>query len=176
MVLREHDMGNTARVDFTAEHSFTALPLAVTDVMCDPAFQTRLDLPDLSRPEVVESTTNGTTRVLRLRYEYIGKLDPIARRVVGSRQLTWLQDLQVDTATMAGSLTFAAEAEPEKLFGRAVLVLTAAADGTTRRITGSLSVKVPLVGRTAERRIVPGLVQRLDVEAAATEAELKARE
>jgi hypothetical protein len=34
---------------------------------------------------------------------------------------------------------------------------------------------VPLVGSTAERRIVPGLVRRLDVEAAALTKELTAR-
>jgi hypothetical protein len=45
-----------------------------------------------------------------------------------------------------------------------------------RRISGDLRVKLPLVGSTAERRIVPGLVRRLDVEAAALQRELEVRD
>ena len=64
----------------------------------------------MSRPEVVESSTDGSTHLLRLRYEYIGQLDPIARRVVGGRKLTWIQELRFDTST-AGTLSFSAEAD-----------------------------------------------------------------
>jgi hypothetical protein len=73
---------------FEVEHDFDAPRAKVADVLCDPAFQTALDLPDLSRPEVVASSADGTTRLLRLRYEYTGQLDPIARKIVGGRQLT----------------------------------------------------------------------------------------
>ena len=62
------------------EHEFPGAPDAVADILCDPAFHTRLELPDLSRPEVVEHTTAGTERILRLRYEFVGHIDPIARR------------------------------------------------------------------------------------------------
>ena len=44
-----------------------------------------------------------------------------------------------------------------------------------RRIAGDLHVKVPLIGGTAERKIVPGLVRRLDVEAEAVRAEIATR-
>jgi len=54
------------------------------------------------------------------------------------------------------------------------VVLAATATGTRRRIDGEFFVKVPLVGGTAERRIVPGIVTRMDVEAAALTAALNA--
>ena len=41
-----------------------------------------------------------------------------------------------------------------------------------RRITGDLRVRIPVIGGSAERRIVPGLVRRLDVEASAVAAAL----
>jgi hypothetical protein len=41
-------------------------------------------------------------------------------------------------------------------------------------VAGELFVRVPIVGGTAERRIVPGLVRRLDVEADALTAALTA--
>jgi hypothetical protein len=163
-------------VRFEVEHDFPASCAEVAEVLCDPAFQTQLDLPDMSRPEVLTSSVDGTTRVLRLRYEYIGELDPIARKLVGGRKLTWIQELRLDTATYAGTLSFSAEDQPDRLNGTAEVEITALGDDRCRRhIAGDLHVRVPLVGATAEKRIVPGLVRRMDVESAALTTELAAR-
>ncbi len=154
---------------FHAEHEFEAAPAAVAAILCDPAFHLALDLPDLSRPEVVAESAAGTERVLKLRYTFVGHLDPIARRILAGRSLTWIQELRLDAGTGVGKLSFSAEAEPDRLYGSADVALSAEPpDGarTRRRIAGEFFVKVPLVGGTAERRIVPGLVSRLDVEAA----------
>jgi hypothetical protein len=153
-------------VKFRADHEFPAAPAAVAVVLCDPAFHTALDLPDLSRPEVVECSASGSDRRLRLRYEFVGHLDPVARRLLGARRLTWLQELQLDVDTGTGRLSFAAEAEPNRLYGTAEVALVAlGTDRSRRSVIGDLYVKMPVVGGTAERRIVPGLVRRLDVEA-----------
>lgn len=159
---------------FEVVHDFPVARAAVADVLCDPAFHTQLDLPDLSRPEVVTSSVEGTTRVLLLRYEYIGEIDPIARRIVGNRKLTWMQELRLDTSSFVGTLSFSAEQDEKRLNGRASVAITDTGDGTScrRLISGDLHVRVPLVGGTAERRIVPGLVRRLDVEAAALSSRL----
>lgn len=158
---------------FRAEHDFPGSPAAVAEILCDPGFHTGLDLPDLSRPEVVEHTVSGSDRTLRLRYEFVGHLDPIARRLLAGRRLTWIQELRLDTATGRGRLSFAAEAEAKKLYGTATVALAEVGDGRTHRtVAGDLYVKVPIVGGSAERRIVPGLVARLDVEAAALIAAL----
>ncbi len=161
---------------FSTDHDFPAPPEAVAALLCDPEFQQSYDLPDLGRPEVVLHSTEGNTRHLRLRYEYLGQLDPIARRLLGNRKLTWLQDLELDLATTRGTLKFSAEAEPDRLFGNATVTIEAAGSGSRRHMAGDLHVRVPLVGGSAERRIVPGLVARLDVEAAAVTAALKDRE
>jgi hypothetical protein len=161
---------------FHVEHEFPAAPSAVAEILCDPAFHTTLDLPDLSRPEVVESGASGTDRVLRLRYEFVGHLDPIARRILAGRRLTWIQELRLNVTSGIGRLTFQAESEPDRLHGAADVVLEPLrASETRRRIDGEFFVKVPLVGGTAERRIVPGLVTRMGVEAAALTAALAAQ-
>jgi len=152
---------------FSVTHHFDASRIAVADVMCDPAFQTTLSLPDLSLPEVVEHVVDGTTRMLRLRYQYVGQLDPIARRVIGGHKVTWIQELRLDVADFRGTLSYAAESDAKKFFGAADITLDGDDAPSTRRIDGDLHVKVPLVGGMAEKRIVPGLVRRLDAEAAA---------
>ena len=158
---------------FEADHEFPASCAAVAAVLCDPDFETHLELPDLSLPSVLEHIDDGTTRVLRLRYQYVGQLDPIARKVIAGRNLTWIQELRLDTTTYHGTLTFSAEAAPDRLNGKADLRLVGDGDARCRRtIAGDLHVRVPLIGSTAEHRIVPGLLNRLDVEAAALAAKL----
>ncbi len=162
---------------FSVDHQLPASPAAVAAVLLDPAFHAHLDLPDLRRPEVVGTSTTGTRSTLRLRYEFTGQLDPIARKLLGNRELTWLQDLVLDQMTMRGTLTFAVEADPKRFFGNGDVTLEETDDEeTTRHIRGDLHVKIPIVGGQAEKRIVPGLVSRLDVEAAALAERLKAQE
>src|SRR5439155_18939072 len=158
---------------FETEHDFAAPCAAVAALLCDPDFHTQLALPDLSLPTVVAHADDGSTRELTLRYEYVGQLDPIARKVIAGRQLTWIQALRLDTTTFKGTLTFSAEAAPDRLNGQADLALVADGDARChRRIAGDLHVRVPLIGGTAERRVVPGLLIRLDVEAATLAAKL----
>jgi Protein of unknown function (DUF2505) len=164
-------------VHFTAEHDFDSSRAEIVDVLCDPEFHRGLDLPDLSRPEVLAHEADGTTRVVRLRYEYTGQLDPAARKILGAQTLTWIQELRLDTSSYTGTLTFSAERGGNRLSGDATVALTSNdGDAHTRRsIAGDLRVRVPLIGGAAERRIVPGVVRRLDVEAAALATELVAR-
>ena len=151
---------------FVAEHRFAAPVDAVIAGLTDPAFHRELQLPDLRLVDV-DGHTNQTHAVLRLRYDFVGHLDPLARRLLGGRRLTWLQELRVDRASGAGRLTFAAEADPRRLHGRADVVIEPDDGGTRRTLDGELVVEVPIVGGNAERRIVPGLLRRLDIEASA---------
>src|SRR5437870_4679761 len=102
---------------FSVDHELPGPPAAVAAVLLDPKFHEQLDLPDMSRPEVVEASTTGTTSVLRLRYEFTGHLDAVVRKLLGNRKLTWLQELTFDMAMLRGRLTFAAEADPKRLNG-----------------------------------------------------------
>lgn len=157
-----------ADVRFSAEHRFTASPAAVAAVLEDPGFYRALELPDLRLLEV-EGDEAGDGVLLR--YEFTGNLDPVALRLLGGERLTWSQQVHL-RGHSGGSLQFAAEANPGLLHGRADFVLHpsggrghARAESTTRRLEGELTVAVPVVGRMAERRIVPGILARLDVEA-----------
>jgi hypothetical protein len=159
-------------VHFVAKHRFAAPVEAVIAGLTDPAFHRELQLPDLELLDVNDHT-NGTETVLRLRYDFIGQLDPLARRLLGGRRLTWLQELRLDRASGAGRLTFEAEADPRRLHGRADVALAPDDGGTRRLLEGELVVAVPVVGSSAERRIVPGLLRRLDIEANALDQRLR---
>ena len=155
------------RMRFHAEHRFASTAVAVMRSMVDPELYLRLQLPDLSRPEVLDRESEGSRTRLQLRYAYVGRLDPIARRLVGNDQVRWLQDVEVDQAAMSGRLTFASEDRARRLHGDADIAFTSTDQETTRSIEGVLVVAVPIVGAMAERDIVAGLLHRLDLEAEA---------
>ncbi len=159
-------------VRFHAEHRFNGPGHVVAALLVDPAFYVGLALPDLSEPEVLEHRAHGNDAVVRLRYEYVGSIDPIARRLIGSGRLTWIQEVRVDRSAGSGALLFEAEKDPRRLHGAAHFLLTAGG-GTVRRLDGELVVAVPGIGRMAERRIVPALLRRLDIEAQAIDDALQ---
>jgi len=157
---------------FHAEHRLPGPPDAVAGLLVDPLFYAGLSLPDLSLPEVIEHGSDTDGSWLSLRYEFLGGLDPLARRLVGSRRLVWRQDMRVASSARSGALEFRAEADPGRLHGSASFVLTPEGVTTLRRLDGELVVSLPGIGRLAEGRIVPGLLRRLDLEAEALEAQL----
>jgi hypothetical protein len=153
-------------VRFHAEHRFNGSVAAVSALLSEPAFYLDLVLPDLSQPELLEQREDGDSSEIRLRYEFVGSLDPIAKRLIGAGRLAWVQSVRIDRSTGSGSLQFEAEKDPRRLHGKADR-------GCERRLEGELIVAVPGVGRMAERRIVPGLLRRLDIEAEAVNERLR---
>ena len=150
---------------FHAEHRFHGAPDGVAVLLVDPDFYAALVLPDLSQPAVLDQQSEGQHAKLRLRYEFVGHLDPMARRLLGPRRLAWVQEIDLDRESEAGTLHFYGEADPKRLHGSADFVLTADGTGTYRRLTGELVVAIPVIGSRAERQILPGVLRRLDIEA-----------
>lgn len=160
---------------FRAEHELAAPVADVIALLTSPDFHRGLELPDLSLPEVLAAETDGDRAHLQLRYEFVGKLDPIAARLLGGRKLMLVQDLDVDTITGTGSLRFVFEAEPKRLHAQAEVAVSPKgpdAAHSVRRIDGELVVAVFGVGGTAERRLLPGVLRRLDIEAAELDRQL----
>jgi Protein of unknown function (DUF2505) len=159
---------------FQAEHWFDGPPGAVAALLTDPQFYQRLALPDLSQPEVLQSSSDDQHSRLRLRYEFIGALDPVARRLLGENRLAWIQDIRIEPSTGTGDLTFGAAADPTRLRGSGHFTLQKLDGRCVRRLSGELVVAVPVIGARAERRIVPGVLRRLDIEAEAVNKALAA--
>ena len=157
---------------FRAEHHFSGSVTRVLAILAEPRFYLDLELPDLNQPELVEERRDGHAVLVALRYEFVGGLDPIAQRLIGPGRLAWLQEVRVDASARTGSLHFESEKDPGRLHGDATFAFTEVAGSTTRQLDGELVVRVPGVGRMAERRIVPGIVRRLDIEARAVDQRL----
>ena len=154
-------------MQFHAEHHFSSPAVDVMGAMVDSDLYADLQFPDLSQPEVLGRNSEGSRTSLKLRYAFIGRLDPLGRRLVGTDQLSWIQEVEVDTTALAGRLTFASEDRSRRLHGEALITFHPERDGTSRQIDGNLVVAVRFVGAAVERRIVAGLLRDLDLEAQA---------
>jgi hypothetical protein len=157
---------------FQAEHWFDGTSEAVAALLTDPQFYATLALPDLSQPEVLETSSEAGRSRLRLRYEFTGNIDSMARRLLGERKLTWIQQVDLENSTDSGELTFNAEADPKRLHGSAHFDFQSEGGRCVRRLQGELVVAVPLIGSRAEKKIVPGVLRRLDIEAEAVNKRL----
>jgi hypothetical protein len=154
-------------VKLTAIHQFAAAAHAVCDGMGDPDFYAGLQLPDVELPEVISRTGNGDRVDIHVRFTYTGKLDPIARRIVGQDHVEWVQQLDIDREALSCALRVvpALRAIPVSCTGGFVLRDTDT--GSRRTLDGDLRIRVPLIGSRAEKSLAPGIMRRLDLEAEA---------
>jgi hypothetical protein len=157
-------------VRLTASHHFTASIGDVCDAMGDPAFYAELRLPDVDPPELVSRTTEGVRVDVHVRFTYTGRLDPIARRIVGHDHVSWVQQLQIDASTTSAALQVVPAVGMVPVTCTGTFALRAEADGCARTLDGDLRIKVPIIGSRAEKSLAPGILRRLDIEAAALEA------
>jgi hypothetical protein len=142
---------------FSVTRDFDADPAAVAAVLLDPSFHEALELADLGPPELVGHTPTS----IALHYHYVGSLDPIAKKLLSGNKLSWVQTIELDPAEGRGTLSINADAS-DRLTADAAITLTGA---TTLAIAGDLHVRVPMIGGSAEKRIVPGVVTRLNTTA-----------
>ncbi len=161
-------------VRFQTEHRFAAPVDAVADLLVDPEFHRGLPLPDVELLEVVDHRDDGAGARLSLRYAYVGRVDPVAQRLLASQRLTWVQELVVDRSEGTGRLTFAVDGSRNRLRGAAAFTLEADGGETVWDLRGEIRVRVPLVGGSAERRILAGFLERLELEAQHMAARLHA--
>jgi hypothetical protein len=152
-------------VKFRLDHTFDAPLDAVEAAMVDPAFLEGTRLPDVGPPKVLSRAEDGDTVTLRVSYHYTGSLDSLARRVLRTSDVNWVQETVLDRQTHRTTFTVIPKVYPERFQCGGEMQLTDSANGVERVIDGELKIKVPIFGGRAEGLIVPGLRSRMNREA-----------
>lgn len=158
---------------FGIQHTFLAPRAEVLDLVFDPDFNQNLELPDVGPPTLLDQRTVDSTRILITKMHYTGSVDPLLRRLAGSN-LSWTQTLSVDSRTGRGTL----EIEPDVLSDRVQIDARIQFDDRDgrciRNVEGRLDIRIPLVGSSAAKPLLKGILQRLDIEADAINTRLEA--
>jgi uncharacterized protein DUF2505 len=152
-------------VKFELEHRFGAPLAAVEQAMVDPAFLESTRLPDVGPPDVLSREESGTVVTLRVRYEYTGGLDSLARRVLRSGDVSWVQETTLDRGTHRTEFNVVPKVYPDRFRCSGTMQLHEEGTGTRRLIDGELRIKVPVFAGRAEGLILPGLRSRMNREA-----------
>jgi len=161
-------------MDFRLEHTFDAPLDAVETAMVDPEFLEGTRLPDVGPPQVLSREEDGDTVTLRVSYHYTGSLDSLARRVLRTSDVAWVQETVLDRQAHRTTFTVTPKVHAERFECGGVMQLTDTGAVTERVIDGELKIKVPLFGRRAEGLILPGLRTRMNHEAELLDEWLKA--
>ncbi|MBV8983063.1 MAG: DUF2505 domain-containing protein [Acidimicrobiia bacterium] len=160
---------------FHLEHTFSAPLDAVEAAMVNPEFLESTRLPDVGPPEVLSRQENGDIVTLRVSYHYTGSLDSLARRVLRSGDVSWVQETKLDRSTHRTTFTVMPKVHADRFQCGGAMQVTQAGEATTQRvIDGELKIKVPLFGNRAEGLILPGLRSRMQREAELLDEWLKA--
>ena len=159
-------------MQFTVAETIAAPRDAVVRALAEPGYYAGLGDASTSvrAPELLSAgTVDGRLRV-RVRYAFAGSITGPAARVVDVDKLTWVIETTYDTASHRGTLVVVPDHYVGMLRCDGTLALDEADDGTLETVVGRLDVRVPLVGRSAERAIFGGFTTQLAREAVALAA------
>jgi hypothetical protein len=163
-------------VNFRIEHNFDANPGTVAAVILDEDYQASLDgLGPLSERKVLEqeSLPDGTVR-RRVRCVLDIEVSGIARKFIGDADPAWIEQAVWHPQEQRWEWTIEPLVAEDLLKASGSIELAPSDDGTVRTVVGDVKVRVPVVGRRVEERIVEGLERAYDKEASALRRQLKA--
>ncbi len=164
-------------MDFEIEHSVTGAPEHVAEVLLDPEYQASLGdhLGPLSHREVLEQNEMDDGRVVRhIRCVLDIDIDGPARKFIGNADPAWVEEAVWYPDKHIWEWKILPEVAKELLAANGTIELRADGATTTRLVTGTVKVRVPLYGGKVEGWIVDGLEEAYADEAGHLEAWLAA--
>jgi len=154
-------------VQFTIEQQMAGTPKQVEAILLDPAFvDARASLPKLGDPELLENTLAGDHAHQRIRLRFTGDLAPAVTAVVDPARLTWVDDATYDLATHSSEHRIVPDHYAERLACTYRATLDAEGGGTRRVLSGTVKVRMLLVGGKVEGAIVSGFREHAVAETA----------
>jgi hypothetical protein len=156
---------------FAIEQRFSADVDAVARAYADPAlYAAFVDLPKLTRPEVVGHEVDGDSVVIRVHYRFGGDLSPAARAVIDPGRLTWVEQSTHDLARRHTTFTLIPDHYGDRFRCTGSYHFEPTEGGCRRRGEGDVRVKALLVAGAVEGAIVSGLEEHLVDEVPVVEA------
>ena len=145
-------------MDFSLVQDIAAPVDAVDAALVDAAFLARMaELPKLGSAEVLAQERDGDLVRQQVRYLFRADLSRAVTAVVDPDRLTWVEESVCDLAAHHTTCVIKPDHYANLLAGRYEAALTTAGATTRRTISGTITVRMPLLGGKVERAIVSGL-------------------
>jgi Protein of unknown function (DUF2505) len=153
-------------VDFRIEQRVDAPVDAVEAALVDAGFvAATADLPKIGGAQLLEQRRGGQHVRQRIRYRFTGELSAAVTAVIDRDRLTWIDDADHDLGAHRSEHRIVPDHYRDRLQASYATRLQPDGGGTRRVVTGSVKVRMPLVGGRVERAIVTGLEEHARGEA-----------
>ncbi|MGH9013291.1 MAG: DUF2505 family protein [Acidimicrobiia bacterium] len=154
-------------MNFRIEQRVDAPVDAVEAALLDAAFvAATADLPKIGGAQLLEQRRDGDRVHQRVRYRFTGELSAAVTAVVDRDRLTWVDDAEHDLGAHRSEHRIVSDHYRDRLQASYAARLGPDGGGTRRVVSGSVNVRMPLVGGRVERAIVSGLEDHARGEAA----------
>jgi len=141
------------KMKMKVESTFDVAPDAVWDAFDSEAFHSRLAAETGMVRTVLEERNEDGIQVLKTEVKRSKDLPKIAAKVLGSKQLAYIQTNRLDRARHRLSWHVEIPAMGDRLQVSGVTSLTPTATGCSRLLEGDVTVRVRLVGGAVEKAI-----------------------
>lgn len=152
-------------MQFEIRHRFPCPPGHLWALVEAPAFDVRLAQESGATRETIERREVGGELYVRRRISTRRDLPAPMKKVVGTDRITYDQE----SWHRAGGDTLRWKISPlvlgDRFRGEGQTILRATADGCERIIRGELSIRVPLLGSTMEKRLIDDVTASYDLAA-----------
>jgi hypothetical protein len=155
-------------VNFRIEERVAASAEAAAHALVDARFVVATaDLPKVGGAELLDQQRNGDHVHQRIRYRFTGELSSAVTAVVDRDRLTWIDDADHDLTTLRSEHRILPDHYADRLHAGYATDLAPEGDAGRSRmvVTGTVQVRMPLVGGRVERAIVSGLEEHAAAEA-----------
>ena len=153
---------------FEIEHNFDASPAEVLAVLTDPKLPEAL-VPNMENLVEMEFlSAEGNTR--KVRYRPIPMIKTVGPKKVEPHWMEWVEHSTTDTDQCTIEFTNIPRVDTiaKMMLNRGTIYLRRSGRGCIRTVEGELKIKVPLLGRIAEKMIFKQAKALLDEEAQMT--------
>jgi len=153
---------------FEIEHTFNASPSEVLAVLTHPKLPEAL-VPNMeSLVEMEFLSSEGSAR--QVRYRPIPMIKRVGPKKVEPHWMEWVEHSTTDTEECTIEFTNIPRVDTiaKMMLNRGTIYLRRSGRGCIRTVEGELKIKVPLLGRIAEKMIYKQAKSLLDEEAAMT--------
>ena len=154
-------------MDFRIVQRVTALPRAAANGLVDAGFvAATAELPKIGGAELLGQERDGDRVRQRIRYRFTGDLSSAVTRVVDRDRLTWVDEADHDLAACRSDHRIVPDNYGDRLQAAYAVQIGPDGEAASRMVvTGTVKVRMPLVGGRVERAIVSGLDEHATAEA-----------
>lgn len=138
-------------------HRFTCSPEQLMSVLDDPSFDVRMAAQTGVVREVLERREDAGGSYVRFRVVANKEIPAVMAKAIGADRISYEQESRRATGTFKIDWTIIPMVLASKFQGSGSTTVRATADGCERVIEGDLVVRVPILGKQMEAKLVESI-------------------